>query len=335
LASKDRTRQSIDLLEEGFRYASSRERVLLNLVWIVPGVFFLLILVKVLLVARLDLATALAIIRASDPLALLPGILLSMLPTLGAGLNFLGGYIYLLHQNGNYLQYERYQHWTFYGLIVLFLARIQEWHITLMQIVTPLMFALGGFIGDRIPAKKQKSVNRDNKDNSRTVPNDIILANHVKDIENIEREIEKQSQGAVDLAVVSELRNKRNKLVQQYNERVEAIQTSWKAPIDWVIFLFLVCYMLQQLNNFFTTDVWLPAERITVSNKVVISGYVISSDDNWTTILTLGRSVRTIKTGEITSRQICREPDKTQKPRSATTIFGISKNSPQYPVCTN
>ena len=97
--------------------------------------------------------------------------------------------------------------------------------------------------------------------------------------------------------------------------------------------LFLL-YPLPSSHNYYEFLVrqpWLPSENVTLRSGAVVTGYVLSDDQNWTTILTdSGRRIFYYRPAEIVSRHICRARDARAR---LPVISLITTRSQQLPWC--
>ncbi len=54
----------------------------------------------------------------------------------------------------------------------------------------------------------------------------------------------------------------------------------------------------------FPSGMWLPRESLSIPGGVT-TGYVLSSTEVWTTILDVDKRVVIVKSGDVTSREVC------------------------------
>ncbi|WP_432931136.1 hypothetical protein ACQPZZ_10465 [Microbispora sp. CA-135349] len=339
----------VDLLAEGQRYAAVRERVIQNMPWIVTGAIFFLILIRILLVSRLDVPTALAVLQQTGPIELAPAILLSLLPTLSVGLGVVGYRIAFIHEQHEYLRYQRFLHWTFYGAAVIAFAAIQNWSTTLLQAAIPPLTYLGYKLSEwknsRKKAKRAGMSNREGSgrtdkgatksvgsDNVYPETGDSVIRQHYKRLEELDSRIAAASSGPVELDKLKALRDERRNVIGDIRDRAGIISESWKSSTDLVIGGLIIYLLLNNFVTFFSEAPWLPSEKIRIDRVGVVPGYILKTDETWTTILTLGRSLRTVKTDSVVSRELCRI-GRVSPSGSVRTIFGQLNNSPNYPPC--
>jgi len=92
------------------------------------------------------------------------------------------------------------------------------------------------------------------------------------------------------------------------------------------------------------TDVWTPTEDIAFADRPPLTGYVLSVDDRWATILRYNdRQVLRVRTDTIRSRQVCRLRQSPVETR--TTVWKWSNrlmadwlpviSTPTYPTCSS
>ncbi|MEV6868580.1 hypothetical protein AB0M44_47365 [Streptosporangium subroseum] len=303
-----------------------------------------------LIVARLDASTALAIVQQAGPLELAPGILLSLIPLLSAGLALLGLRIVVLHDQRDYSSRQSIQHWIFYNAAILIFSPIQSWRTTVAQIVAPIVQMLINKLIDlgikraskrkreifRFPRRAKQAASEKKKRSSNKTyvePEDSVLRDYSIKIKEAEEGIQKASIGSVDLGQLNDLKSEKRLLVKRYHERAVTISEVWKSSAD-IFLLGLVGYFaMTNFAYFFTDTSWLPAEKVQLDRGTVVVGYVLKSDESWTTILTLGRSIRTVKTDAVVDRQICKDLNNKNPRQETVTIWGFSSNSPNYPPC--
>ncbi|WP_433540716.1 hypothetical protein ACQP10_01170 [Streptosporangium sandarakinum] len=338
-----------NVLEEGDRYAASRERFVQSIPWIVSGMLFLIILIRILIIARLDMQTALAVIQQIGPIELAPGMLISLLPTLGATVSIIGARIVHINDVNNLSRREIVTNWSFYCIIVIVFSFIQIWVVTLLQIIMPVVMIMVYKIIDRNSARPKKASkfnvlhwakknngrgrSEDSRETKYPDPEDSILHGYVIELEEVDGKIKNATVGPVNLDELGALRKERERIVNNYIERMDAISRPWKSSVDTAIMGLIAYFILSNLTVFLRDAPWMPSEKVEISKIGVVAGYVIKSDESWTTILTLGRSIRTVKTDDVVRREICRDPNSQGRASGMHTIFGTKMNSPNYPPC--
>ena len=322
-----------DLLTDAQERAESRARITANLPWIITSTIFLLILVKVLIVARLDVGTALGIVQQAGPLTLAPGIILSLFPVLGLGMGTLAVHL----ANNNFGEpSQRALHWVFYFIAVTLFSTFQPWSSTLIQVGIPITYVVirrtKRFRGSRKAPAGARQVDPRQPSDEFPDSNDLITSEIVDKIREVDSRIANASPSSVDYSAINELRSRRSSLVADYNERTEALKVASKQPIELIALIFIGLLLFVAAPTYFTDATWMPAENLRTVNSGVVTGYVLSSDESWTTILTTGtRSIRSIKTSEVLSRQVCRADH--DKPSKIRTVWNGHTQKPNYPEC--
>jgi len=78
---------------------------------------------------------------------------------------------------------------------------------------------------------------------------------------------------------------------------------------------------------------WLTAEQITVDPSKIYQGYVLSSDDQWMTVLLYqSRTIAYFRADSVTARIVCEPP---AKPSPSPLVRLINAESPSLPGCRN
>ncbi|MGC5263229.1 hypothetical protein ACPXCO_19590 [Streptomyces cyaneofuscatus] len=115
-----------------------------------------------------------------------------------------------------------------------------------------------------------------------------------------------RSRPSFDLATISEIQSAIDDLVEQFNERVSAIDRE-KFSQGSVVGSFMISYAFILLLQFLGNDrPWFPAEEVGLKGGGREIGYVVNSSDSWTTILReRERAVVRIRSELIMSRDLC------------------------------
>jgi ABC-type multidrug transport system fused ATPase/permease subunit len=322
-----------DLLVEAERVASTRSWLLSNLPWLFTGALFVFILVKVLLIARNDPPSALAIINQAGPLEVSGGVILLGLPLLASGLVVV---VVSLAQGESVAHGETVRLWWVYTILVLFLSFIINWPTVILLVWFPVYFFVLSPLWKRRRKKKRSSSAADGDASEVAEPTraadlpeppDAVLRTLLAEIVRLEREIESLGSRDVDLTHLQQLRTTRDQLAQSYAERRTAILTKVRRPIEGVLLVLALIVFSQAAVATLNGTPWLPPERLTVSSGRPLVGYVLAEDQEWTSVLVdSDRSIRRIPSRTVTARHICSLPD---TPRAITSIWDAIGGTPR------
>lgn len=118
-----------------------------------------------------------------------------------------------------------------------------------------------------------------------------------------------------------------------YNERIDRIRDVGGLRLDVLAISLLISTLAPLVQLSLTSAPWLPAERITLSSKETVVGYVVSTKDDWATILVdKPRLVKNVKSDDILVREICVT---TEDSNTRTTIWRlpVGDGENKYPKC--
>lgn len=108
------------------------------------------------------------------------------------------------------------------------------------------------------------------------------------------------------------------------------------AAVFALIPYFLTAYPAPSTQSFYASYLrqpWLTAEQITVDPSKVYQGYVLSSDDQWMTVLLYqSRTIAYFRADSVTARIVCEPPT---KPTPSPLIRLLNAKSPSIPDCRN
>jgi hypothetical protein len=97
----------------------------------------------------------------------------------------------------------------------------------------------------------------------------------------------------------------------------------------------VVAWVLLALGAALGVDdkMWLPAERVTLASGQRMTAYVVSTSDQWTTLLRdRDRAILFVRPTEIRSRALC-SISKRRSERSIAAVIGGDSGSAKYPPC--
>jgi hypothetical protein len=98
----------------------------------------------------------------------------------------------------------------------------------------------------------------------------------------------------------------------------------------------LTAYPAPRAQSFYASYLrqpWLTAEQITVDPSKIYQGYVLSSDDQWMTVLLYqSRTIAYFRADSVTARIVCESP---AKPPPPPLIRLLNAKSPALPECRN
>lgn len=115
------------------------------------------------------------------------------------------------------------------------------------------------------------------------------------------------------------------------------VTTLW-ACVAFVTLLpyLLIAYPAPSTQNFYASYLrqpWLTAEQITVDPSKIYQGYVLSTDDQWMTVLLYqSRTIAYFRADSVTARTVCESP---AKPPPSPLIRLLNAKSAQLPECRN
>jgi hypothetical protein len=328
-----------DLLAEIERQAATRRWFLANLPWLFTGALFLLVVVKLLLIARNNPTTAYAIVTQSGPLDAAGGVILQSLPFLTVGLTFVVLTAAQTEAFANQFGPERRRIWWLYGILLFVLSFIASW----VSIVLLLWYPLALFVlWPRFRRWRQRQKGRDDdlahvgsgaQPAESEEPPDAILRALYREVIEVDREIQAAGAAPVDLDNLGRLRVRREQLVLSFDERRAAIVSKARRPLEALLLVLAVLIVGQTAFTTLNGTPWLPAERIRVSQQRAFTGFVLSVDDQWTSVLVNSdRSVRRIKSSAVSSREVCSASETKGSRSTIWDLFG-SKPGPSYRAC--
>jgi hypothetical protein len=169
-----------------------------------------------------------------------------------------------------------------------------------------------------------------------TTPEDAVLHGLLESARPLQTELDSMSPSAAAEAGT----NRRHALERElagirvaYNQRIARIQDVGGLRLDVLAISLLISTLAPLAQLSLTSAPWLPAEKITLSSKEVVIGYVVSTKDDWATILVdKPRLVKNVKSDDIATRETCVT---TEESNTRTTIWrlplGYDEN--KYPKC--
>jgi hypothetical protein len=164
-------------------------------------------------------------------------------------------------------------------------------------------------------------------------PPDAILRALYREVIEVDREIQSAGDAPVDLDSLGRLRARREQLALSFNERRSAILAKARRPFEGLLLVLAVVIVGQTAITTLNETPWIPAERIRVSHQRPFTGFVLSADDQWTSVLVNSdRSIRRIKSSAVMSRKVC---STSETKGSTSTIWNLfdSKPGPRYAEC--
>lgn len=118
-----------------------------------------------------------------------------------------------------------------------------------------------------------------------------------------------------------------------YNERIDRIRDVGGLRLDVLAISLMVTTLAPLLQLSLTSTPWLPAEKITLSSREVVTGYVVSTKDDWATILIhKPRLIKNVQSSDIEERETCVT---TEDSNSRLTIWKLplGETTPKYSKC--
>ena len=92
----------------------------------------------------------------------------------------------------------------------------------------------------------------------------------------------------------------------QYNERAQIIRNESVLRLDALAIILIVTTLTPVLQFALNDTPWLPAEVVSTTKGSKVIGYVLSTNDGWTTVLSeRDRLVLSIRSENVASRSIC------------------------------
>lgn len=103
---------------------------------------------------------------------------------------------------------------------------------------------------------------------------------------------------------------------------------------DWMNFDWLTLVFVLIASTFITSRMWLPAEEVRTKSAGTITGYVLATDERWTTLLREDtRRVIILRSEDVESRRVCNLPDEVTMGRSLFQVIESEPGGPASPTC--
>jgi hypothetical protein len=319
-----------DTIAELERAEEARKHFLSSLPILTSIAVFLFAVLKIMLVARGDPSTALAIVSSSGPLQVVAGVLIVVVPLATASVVtlsiFLAGAEDISRQTRSFL-------WLAYFILVVGLSEVLYWFSTLEFILVPFAFVALRRWEKKILGNKANQQSWLDSVPSDSVLNDLWLQYHelqatpISEMSNTRR--------GLDLSVLTERSSQQSVIIETGNARIKLISAKSRRPYEAIAITLLLTTLLPLVPSTLNDTPWLPPERITTPHQTVI-GYVTDSDQQWTTVLVdSSRAVLWINTATITARVLCTLGSDSALPAPETIyrFLGAGYSPPHYPTC--
>ncbi|WP_369190213.1 hypothetical protein [Streptomyces sp. R08] len=319
----------LKLLEEK---ETRRQGLVSNLPAYAGAAIILLVIAKVAIVSHGLTATMLALISGANPLQVLSGAMILLLPFSG---------LIVIHANESQYKYRpglaetrraEIQLGVYLTLFLLSFVLSGGW-ILMTVVLLAVRHAL--FVYDK---KRGKAVDRftllSHEEWLRTPPTDTICRTIWQAVNQKEEERRRVARRhPIDLASIERLDGELSDLSAQFDERAERINRlkfSEGAIFGPVVAIYAVTFLIQFFGN---DRPWMPAERIELKNGDIEVGYIVESGDSWTTVLVDGsRVIVRLPSDSVKSRDLC-AISKDDGSRTKTIYKYFSKSEPAYKPC--
>ncbi|WP_344459306.1 hypothetical protein [Kitasatospora kazusensis] len=323
-----------DFIEEEERRAEAQRLTLDNLLKAFGAITFALAVVKIMLVARGDLNTALTLISKNGALQVAIGVLILEVPILTTGLSSLAASI---AARSNLNKRLKRIYWAWFAGLSLFASFIVSWSaMVAMAMIVAFLIMTSSYLDSR-REEKGKAALRGKSANGGSISPASRLDKETNVLqqkaEDAKRRVDQlSSDRVVDLEKLAEARQLHHESFNSYLDRLKRLSstlTSGKTSILPVALLAL----LPLTQGFFNDRPWLAAEQLKLRSGAIVSGYVIDESLNWVTVLIdKSRTVETYRDQDIESRTAC-IPNGQSKKREVT-IWRIGEISRlDYPSC--
>jgi hypothetical protein len=329
-------KDAVDLVEHQERAKTLREYFLQNAVPLATGAIFAFVVLKVLLVSRANVNTALSIVERSGTLQILSGVTILAIPSLTTGIN--NAIAIWAGSASKFNRFERRRLWWIFGISLIYLSFILPWSSTLLLIAFGIYYVTRWFwrrrkvpIGDDLVSTESSS----------TFDLDEFLAKAPEDVElrRLWSQYKQTHQALCTDPALTEYSEARAEeltkfadIVRSYNERARLVVAASKPTIDAAAVLLLVTVLAPILLQSLNDSVWLPPELISTANHGQVVGYVLSDPPAWTTILRdSDRMIISVPTSELKARAVCHTAS--QSSRRVTVWNLIVNDRTDYAPC--
>jgi hypothetical protein len=301
-------KEPVDLVEHYERTKSLRQYFIQNAIPAASGTIFAFVVLKILLVARANDNTALAIVQKSGSVQIVSGVIILAVPFLASGLN--NAAAIWAGSDSKFNRLERRRLWWFFGISLPYLISILPWLSSLLLIAFALFFVIRWVWRRRkVPAGNAMAGSAageqafDAEVFLQTPPDDVELRRLWVQIGESYRKLNDGSctdGRAAEAAVLDDV-------AQQYDARSRLVKAAGRPTVDAAAIALLVTVLLPVLQFSLNDSVWLPTEEVSMQTGRPLVGYVLDNTVGWTTILQdSDRKIVTIRATEIKARSVCR-----------------------------
>lgn len=326
-------KEPLDLVEHYERTKSLRQYFIQNAIPAASGTIFAFVVLKVLLVARANDNTALAIVQKSGSVQIVSGVTILAVPFLASALN--NAAAIWAGSDSKFNRLERRRLWWFFGISLPYLVSILPWLNSLLLIAFALFFVIRWVwrrrkvpAGNAIPGSASDAETFDAEVFLQTPPDDVELRRLWVQFGESYRKLNGgcTNDRAAEAAVLDDV-------VQRYNVRNRLVNAAGRPTVDAAAIALLVTVLLPVLQFSLNDSVWLPTEEVSMQTGRPLVGYVLDNTVGWTTILQdSDRKIVTVRATEIKARSICRL--KSQSSQILTLPQLGHKHIADYPRCS-
>lgn len=317
----------VDIVQHYERQKALRERVIANAAPLASALIFAFVVLKVLLVSDANVSTALALVKEAGPIQVFAGVLIVGIPLLGTGFVNAAG---ILARSVELNKYEKRRLWSYYFGGAFVLSFVAPWSTLVLIAAFPLL----NWLLWRKDLKKQRRNEPYTWEKLlATTPEDAILRNLLEAARPLQAELDQiSSHTDPDVTRQSVLNRELAGIRSAYNDRVDRIRDVGGLRLDALAISLMITTLAPLLQLSLTSTPWLPAEKITLASKEVVTGYVVSTKDDWATILMhKPRLIRNVKSDQIEARETCVTSEDSN---SRMTIWKLpSSETPKYSKC--
>lgn len=323
-----------------------------NLVLIATLTLFLLMLMKVIRVANLNLPTAYAILSTTGPVNVALGALTLTLPLILIGILSLS----FLARGPRSSKVGRAAALLVAGLTVVISTFLTPFYVPLLLMflvaANYIIMKMAEVIGRRLSEKRSKRSGtveyglkqlqaKRNEFQARQEEALALLGQPLSSSPGTEHSAQENPE--VSLATAKERLTAAKEHLEDFerhNKEFEELLAEMERrtrELEQVTHLLvtagaLVPILLIMLSS---SSLWLPAERFTMTDGSSMVGYTLASDGEWhSVLLEKSRTVRHLKPASIRDRKICSVEEAAASPRSLADYLLRKSAAPRYPSCS-
>ncbi|MCY1684762.1 hypothetical protein [Kocuria sp. SL71] len=301
--------------------AHLRERLTERIAALFVTISATIFILKILLVSRGDVATALGVVSNSSTGSLISGVVIQSFPLLISMLCYpVALWLIRLPIQGLYR--------TTLALWAIVLLLLLSSMLTIFALLGVVFSVCGACLQARISRSKETRLEAASKSVLSNPYRDLVIDELSKQFDSIQTSGPKNGVVHIDPLRLPEA----NKILRKWSERSECIEDSRKESVEGALLgtlaLFLIAISFMSLND----SMWLNTERIQTKDGSFVA-YVLNEDEFWMTILEEDtRTLRVIKSDLVESRDYCLVYNHGWAEVTAWELFGMEESA-SYQKC--